>query len=79
MLANASPTRRAVALSTLQVVGDAKHLVSGLHALGSAYEMQTNFHARILARSYCRTLASVLMIGEQLAKVCKSCIAAHRV
>jgi len=41
--------------------------------------MQTNFHAGILARSYCRTFASVLMIGEQLAKVRKSGIAAHRV
>jgi hypothetical protein len=79
MLANVSPTRRAVALSTPQVVGDAQHLVSGLHALGSAYEMQTNFHAGILTRSYCRTFASVLMIGKQLAKVRKSGIAAHRV
>jgi hypothetical protein len=49
--------RSAVELSTLQIVGNAQHLVGCLYALGGACKKQMSVHAAMVPRSYCRSVA----------------------
>jgi hypothetical protein len=59
-----SPARRAATLSTLQIVGDAQHLVGRLNAFRRAYKKHTMDHAEILRSDRYRAVIAALHASE---------------